>query len=717
MRSTRAAALGAGVGLAALLVVFLLETVALSGRLGPGRLAFLRRIADIDPAHIEAIAGQLFGAAAAIYTLAAGWCAGGLALSNVVWVKLGARSLRRLLMLDAAALGWLLVAGQLRLMAVHPYAREDAAWRAVEPLLRSWWTPALALALTIAGALVVGVVVAGRSPRRVALAALPLVTFWPLLGPGSLERSADGSVVTVPAPPDAPPAVVIIGVDSLRPDFVTALGGPPGLTPRLDAFLADAYVFSEARVPIGRTHPSWISLLTALTPDHHGVRYNRPDPWFAERLPTTLAGQLRSSGWRTRFLTDDDLFSTLSPIHGFDRVEQPPSVLRTYAVDQLMGYGLLTLLPARWTRHLVPDLHANRALHQNYDARDFTRRIIAAVDAEQASGDPFLLCAHLCVLHYPGTQPGPGFRAHQAGDDPTLGYFKVALGRLGREDPRTTTPRATRVTGLYAAGVANADREVGHLLDHLRRTGVYDRAWVVLWSDHGESFNDSAGHPVRPNHGVYVDNGDQDLRVVLALKPPRGQGPRGRSSHLVRSIDVAPTLLEGLGQPPLEGPRDGVSLTPLMEGRPLPELEHYAETGLKWGRTQTPGEPPYSFAVLQSFRALDDGADLVTRRRFHGEIVLGKHRALRLGRWKVAYHPTRARGVWNLWDMTRAERGDQRTRHPAVFARLAARMRAHMADLAPERLREASGGDYAPLTPPWWPWARPPPRVAEPATP
>lgn len=716
-RRRSAALAGAGVGLAAVALLFAAECLVHLGELGPNRLRFLRRIADLPADVVTAVGREMFVGLAAIYGLAALWVAAALALTNLTWHRLARVAVGRLVLWDLALLGWVVVAGQLQLMAVHPYARDDAAWAVVEPWLRAWWTPGLARAFAVVTGLALAAAVTRRlTPRRRVVAALPLLTFAPLLGPGGVDQPSHIGVPVARAPADAPPAVLIIGLDSLRPDFISALGGPRGLTPNIDAFLADAFVFTEAYTPIGRTHPSWISLLTARTPDRHGVRYNRPDPWFSARLPVGLAAHLQGQGWRTRFLTDDDLFSTITSAHGFDRVDQPPSVLRTYAARHLMDFGLMTLLPRRWTGRLVPDLRANRSIHHNYDARDFTERVLAAADEEGRAGGPFLLCAHLCVLHYPGTQPGPGFREHQPPGDglPALGYFKVSLTKLARQDPRTSVAQATKVTGLYTAGVRRLDAEVGRLLAGLARSGLYDRAWIVLWSDHGESFTDPRGHPVIPNHGVYVDNGDQDLRVVLAIKAPRGRGPRGRSAALVRTIDVAPTLLDLLGLPPLPGPREGVSLRPALEGRPLPPLPHYAETGLKWGRTQHPREPPYSFHITQSFRYEPTSGDLVLRRRFHAEVVLGKHRALRRDRWKVAYHPTLDGGVWNLWDVERPAAGDLRDRHPEAFERLAAELRTHMADLEPERLRAETGGAARPLPPPWWPWRSPPPMVASP---
>lgn len=715
------ALVGAGIALGGVAAVFAVECILVSGRFGPARHAFLRRIANVSGETISSVSTDMFLGLVAVYALSALWTAAVLAVYNTVWYAAGLRSIMKLALFDLATLLWLFLSGQLRLMAVHPYARQDLLWSIVEPFVRPWWTPGLALGFVLVSALLLVSVFGRGLPRwRVAAAGLPLLLFLPLLGPAGVEQEvrplaeAGGS----DGGERAPQALIIIGLDSLRPDFVSALGGPAGLTPNIDSFFDDAFVFAEARVPLSRTHPSWVSMLTALTPDRHGVRYNRPHPWFSSRLPVNLASHLLKLGWRTHFLTDDDLFSTIDARHGFQKVTEPNSVLRTYAAKSLMKFGLLTLLPTRWTSHLIPDLRANRVLYHNYDGRDFTELVVQALDNEASASGPFMLGAHLCLLHYPGTQRGPGYRAHQPpASNPILGYFKVSFSSVGKQDPRTSSLRREQLMGLYRAGVDNVDREFGRLMNHLKSSGLYDRATIVVWSDHGESFTNADGRPVLPNHGVYVDNDDQDLRVFLAIRNAGGQGPTGVSRRIVRSIDLPPTLLDYLGLPSLPGQREGVSLRPLMEGGDLDELPHYAETGLKWGRTQHSNELPYSFQVVQSFTYLPEQDELVIRRRFHGEIVLGKHRCLRLGRWKVVYHPTVDGGEWELLDMSARHLGDLKLQYPDVFEDMVKRLDSHMRDLKPERLREEAGGVHEPLVPPWWPWVTPPKALAAPRLP
>jgi arylsulfatase A-like enzyme len=168
----------------------------------------------------------------------------------------------------------------------------------------------------------------------------------------------------------------------------------------------------------------------------------------------------------------------------------------------------------------------------------------------------------------------------------------------------------------------------------------------------------------------------------------------------VRTIDVAPTLVEALGLPALPGRREGVSLLAGLRGGPFPELSAYSESGMKWGRTQHPRELRYTFPSSQGFRYTEQG--LVVRRAFHREIVEGKHRALRRGRFKVARHPTEDGPTWNLRDETDREAGDRKEAHPEEFAALKAELETYLADLDPARLEAGVGGEPRPPKLPWW---------------
>lgn len=71
----------------------------------------------------------------------------------------------------------------------------------------------------------------------------------------------------------AKPNIIIIGVDALRPDFLSFFGHEK-VMPFFDTFLPNATVFSDAVTPLARTFPSWTSLLTGQYPLRNGVRFN-----------------------------------------------------------------------------------------------------------------------------------------------------------------------------------------------------------------------------------------------------------------------------------------------------------------------------------------------------------------------------------------------------------------------------------------------------------
>jgi arylsulfatase A-like enzyme len=102
------------------------------------------------------------------------------------------------------------------------------------------------------------------------------------------------------------------------------------------------------------------------------------------------------------------------------------------------------------------------------------------------------------------------------------------------------------------------DRQLEHFLKGLEQRRLADETLVVLTADHGEELFDHGGF--EHGHSLYQEL----LHVPLAFWGP-GVQP-GRIDAPVSLVDVLPTLLEGLGLPPLPG-LDGVSLWPLVARR------------------------------------------------------------------------------------------------------------------------------------------------------
>jgi arylsulfatase A-like enzyme len=160
--------------------------------------------------------------------------------------------------------------------------------------------------------------------------------------------------------------------------------------------------------------------------------------------------------------------------------------------------------------------------------------------------------------------------------------------------------------------------EVGRLLEVLDRSAYGDDTIVVFTADHGHALGE---HDYYFHHGDFLY--DASVRIPLILSWP-GHLPEGLVvEHQVRSIDVAPTLLD----------LAGVELRASLDGRGLAGY---------W----TGGEDGPRGALLESdVRMMDANR----RREVAG--VLGKLRAWRNGRYKLILTPAIDGPRFELFDL------------------------------------------------------------------
>jgi arylsulfatase A-like enzyme/Tfp pilus assembly protein PilF len=117
----------------------------------------------------------------------------------------------------------------------------------------------------------------------------------------------------------------------------------------------------------------------------------------------------------------------------------------------------------------------------------------------------------------------------------------------------------------YDADVVTADAVIGRFLDFLKQEGIYDRATIILLSDHGEGLGDHG----EDEHGILLYR--EALQVPLLLKLPKSS-ERGKSVVTpVELIDVFPTLVDVK-----QG--EGTSLIAALEGKVDPKRKIYSET-------------------------------------------------------------------------------------------------------------------------------------------
>lgn len=289
---------------------------------------------------------------------------------------------------------------------------------------------------------------------------------------------------------------ILITLDTTRADALSSYGVTSFTTPNLDRLRRESLQFEAAYTVAPLTLVAHASMLTGLYPLRHGVRDNGQF-----RLPDeahTLAESASASGAQTAaFISAFVLAPQHGLAQGFD----------TYDVPGFEG---------RWE-------------DERKDPR-FAREVVdAAVDwlGRRDRDRPFFLWLHFFDPHAP--------------------YIRRKLfDPVVRSNP-------SYPSGDYLLEVAYLDKQVGRLLDALKKDGALDQALLLVVADHGESLK---AHD-EETHGAYCY--EESLRVPLLIRDPGGHRAGESSAELVSVVDVHPTLREAMGLRPGSS-EDGVSL-------------------------------------------------------------------------------------------------------------------------------------------------------------
>lgn len=312
-----------------------------------------------------------------------------------------------------------------------------------------------------------------------------------------------------PAPQSLRPFnIVVITIDTLRPDHLHCYGYGKIETPTLDRLAQNGVLFENGVTQTPLTPPSHASMFTGLNPPSHKVR-NTGGFVLSPSTPT-LASLLQSKGWDTAaFISSAVLKKRFGFEHGFAIYD-----------DQMPRQGN--------AQEFLDDAERR--------AGDTVDRAVQWLDSRSAK--PFFLWVHLYDPHTPYDPPSP-FR-EQYKDRP------------------------------YDGEIAYTDRELGRLMESLKRKSPLEKTLVAVLSDHGESLGEHGEY----SHGVFLY--DSTLRIAYLLSGP-GIPPGLRVKQQARTVDLLPTILELIGSPAPAG-IEGASLVPLFHGKDAGTTISYAET-------------------------------------------------------------------------------------------------------------------------------------------
>ena len=95
----------------------------------------------------------------------------------------------------------------------------------------------------------------------------------------------------------------------------------------------------------------------------------------------------------------------------------------------------------------------------------------------------------------------------------------------------------------YDDCIADLDEQIGKLIDQLDKRGDLEHTWLIITSDHGESFGE---HPGYFCHGMSLF--DTEVHVPLLIIPPGGSETKKTVNEPVSLRDMAATIVDLAGQ-------------------------------------------------------------------------------------------------------------------------------------------------------------------------
>ena len=224
--------------------------------------------------------------------------------------------------------------------------------------------------------------------------------------------------------------LLLVTIDTVRADHVGAYGYRAAETPALDRLAREGVLFDRAESAVPLTLPSHATILSGLTPPHHGLRNNGAGSFPDSRA--TLATALSKAGFSTAaFVGSFVLDHRFGLARGFDVYDD----------------------------EIERDPNAPGSLEAERSGSQVADRALAWL--EKAAGDrerPFFAWVHFYDAHAPYTPPEPYASRHK------------------------NMP--------YDGEIAFVDAQVARLLELLDRRGLTDSTLIAVAADHGEALGE-----------------------------------------------------------------------------------------------------------------------------------------------------------------------------------------------------------------------------------
>ena len=304
------------------------------------------------------------------------------------------------------------------------------------------------------------------------LAGITVAVFVVIQGGGWLGEKI--KTANLPETQADAPNVIVIVVDTLRADHLSAFGYERDTSPFMDSLAAEGIRFENAISPSSWTQPSHASMLTGRYTYEHQAETHPLDATYP-----TIGEAMQAQGYRTGAFSANTLFFTRR--QGFGRgflyfEDNYQSIPDAFLNSSLYGF--------------IFDFYGLRKT-LNYEgvptrkfAEDINRSTLNWIDQDEDK--PFFVFMNYFDVHDPYTPPEP-YRSKYASVPNPGGLIN---GFMERYHPELTPEQLQSEIDAYDGSISYVDDQIKNLFGELEQRGMLENTIVIITSDHGESLGE-----------------------------------------------------------------------------------------------------------------------------------------------------------------------------------------------------------------------------------
>ena len=310
--------------------------------------------------------------------------------------------------------------------------------------------------------------------------------------------------------------VIILIIESLRPDQLRAYGSGPNVMPTVDTLANDSRIFSNAYTHSSHTNYATITPLSSHYPLRSPTSSTYPEKPSYPRV--LIYDVLKALGYHTAiFSSSNENWGGM--IHYLDTgnldrfIHAANSKRPTYLMQGDVGF-------ATWARETK---HAG-----SLDDRSTVDEAIEWIDG--LDDKAFFVAMNFQNSHLPYPVP-PDFPRRFG---PAKLDFTIRFAHFPKDKIQV-------VKDVYADSLAYVDSQIGRLFQYLRNKNKWENTLIVVTGDHGQAFYE---HGFASHASAIFD---EVMRVPLIIRAPGLKA--GVENRLAQHVDITPSILGLLGLP------------------------------------------------------------------------------------------------------------------------------------------------------------------------